>query len=317
MRRMLRIVGGLAVVGGALYFAQRQGPREVIDHRSPFLDGHGSEFTEIAGFRVHHVEEGSGPALILVHGGGTWLYSFRHNLAPLAQTHRVIALDMPGHGYTRRESPGPRYDFETTDRILGGLLDAKGIDKASIVGHSWGGGWALHFAQSHPERVDKLVLIGSSGLPARDRLEWELLKVPLVGDALAALFRRKHVRSGLLAAFADASLVTPEMVDEVYAPVSRPENRRAQVAYARNLDWRETQAQMDRMQTPTLVLWGDQDAYLDIEDGRALAAAIPQALHEVISLAGHNVHEEKPQRVNDSITRFLKEGEDATGDHGR
>lgn len=186
-----------------------------------------------------------------------------------------------------------------------GFLDAKGIAQASLVGHSWGGDWALHFAQQHPERVHKLVLIGSSGMPGGDRLEWELLKVPVLGELMTNLFGRRAVRWGLEAAFADPSIVTPEMVEEIYAAVSSPENRWAQVAYSRNLDLEEVQRAVPATRIPTLIIYGDADQYGPYEEGRALAEALPDARFELVGGAGHNAHEEKPEEIDALITGFL------------
>lgn len=154
-----------------LYIAYWFTPSESISYRSSLLANNRSKFIELGGFRAHYLEQGAGPPLLMVHGGGTWLFSFQHNLEPLARSFRVIALDMPGHGYTEPTRSATRYDFDTTDRVLLEFLDAKGISRVSLVGRSWGGGWALHFAQCHPERVRKLVLIASSGLPGDDRFD--------------------------------------------------------------------------------------------------------------------------------------------------
>ena len=305
-RGRLAAIGGGIVVAAVLYLAYGHPPAGEPGYRSPFLADHATDFVQVSGFRIHHLEHGSGPPVVLIHGGGTWLYSFRHNFEPLARRFRVIALDMPGHGYTQRTGEAT-WDFAMTDRVLRELLDAKGITEVSIVGHSWGGGWALHFAQGHPERVRRLVLIGSSGLPGDDRLEWKLLRWPLVAEIMARLFRRSDVVWGLEAAFADPTRVTPEMVDETWAAIASPENRMAQVHYSRSLDWRETQRALAGMRTPTLVLWGAHDQYGSVSDGRALAEAVPGARFEVIPGAGHNAHEERPDEVNRLVTAFLAE----------
>jgi pimeloyl-ACP methyl ester carboxylesterase len=305
--KTLGIAAALTVVAaaGIAYAAYCFTPSEAIAHRSPFLAINRSKFIEVTGFRVHFLDQGSGPPILMIHGGGTWLYSFRHNLEPLARSFRVIALDMPGHGYTKPTRSEARYDFETTDRVLREFLDAKGIPQASLVGHSWGGGWALHFAQRYPKRVRKLILLASSGLPGHERLEWELLKYPVIAELMANFFHRGHVESGLRAAFADPAIVTPEMVQEIYTPLSSPENRRAQVSYSRNLDWDETQTYLADTQIPTLIIWGSLDQYSSVADGRALAKAMPRSRFEVITGAGHNAHEEKPRDINELITAFL------------
>ncbi len=308
---MLKALGVAALVAVSVaawisYAAYWYTPPEEHEYQSSFLASNHTEFIEVTGFRVHYLEQGSGPPVLMIHGGGTWLYSFRHNLEPLARSFRVIALDMPGHGYTDPTSPEATYDYQMTDRVLREFLDRKGIPKVSLVGHSWGGDWALHFAQRHPGRVHKLVLVASTGLPGgEERLEWELLKYPVIAELMTNLFRSGAVEWGLKAAFGDPAIVTPEMVKEIYAPASSPENRRAQVAYSRNLDWGETRRYVSDTQVPTLVVWGSLDQYGTFAEGRALAEAMPDARFELIAGAGHNAHEEKPDDINQLITEFL------------
>lgn len=303
----------LAAAVGIAYGAYWHTPKAVIGYQSPYLAANSSEFAEVAGFRIHFLERGTGPPVLLIHGGGTWLYSFRHSLEPLSRSFRVIALDMPGHGYTEPTAPGATYDFETTDRVLREFLAAKGISKVSLVGHSWGGDWALHFAQRHPERVRKLVLLASTGLRGGgERLEWELLRYPVIAEFMANVFRSGAVGWGLRAAFADPAIVTPEMVQEIYAPISSPENRRAQVSYSRNLDLDEVRRFAADTGTPTLIMWGSLDQYGSVKDGRALAEAMPDSRFELIPRAGHNVHEERPEDVNALIAAFLASPDSAS-----
>lgn len=294
-------------IAGVVYTAYCYSPPHVASYRSPFLARTSSSFVDVGGFRTHFLDRGTGPVILLIHGGGTWLYSFRSNLEPLASSFRVLALDMPGHGFTEPQDPvATRYDYETTDRVLGEFLDRMDIDRVSLVGHSWGGDWAIHFAQRNPDRVRRLVLLASTGLPGGgERLEWELLKWPVIGELMARTFRSRAVEWGLRAAFADAALVTPEMVAEIYAPASSLENRLAQVAYSRNLDWEDVRRNVSRTQTPTLIIWGSLDRYGSFSEGRALAEAMPSARFELIAGAGHNVHEEMPERINELIAGFV------------
>ena len=136
---------------------------------SRYLKTIDSGFLMLDSFMIHYLRTGTGGSpLILVHGGGMWLYSFRHNIPALSAHFSVFALDMPGYGYTLPLSARRCYGLEDTSKVLLQFMDRLGIDRASFLGHSWGGGWVLHFAHRHPERVEKLVLVASSGLDVRD-----------------------------------------------------------------------------------------------------------------------------------------------------
>jgi pimeloyl-ACP methyl ester carboxylesterase len=299
------IVGGLGLcLGLGFYGAYVFTPAEDRAWQSPYLKTIRSRFLTTPEFKIHYVHEGDGEPLILIHGGGTWLYSYRRNLPVLARHFSVYALDMPGHGYTQPLRDAMPYDLPMMSRVLLDFLDSMHLARATLVGHSWGGGWALYFAQEHPERVAKLVLIGSSGLHRRDRLEWELLKVPVVGELAMNFLRPSDVRAGLVAAFANPGLVDEEMVRELYAPLSFRENRRAPYRLMRHLDWAQTERVLRRIDAPTLIIWGADDAYISAADAQQMARLMPRAQAVVLDHCGHSAHEEQAERVNQIITEF-------------
>lgn len=265
------------------------------------------DFIRVNDFMIHYAHAGAGPPLILLHGGGTWHYTFRHNIAALAEHFSVYAPDMPGHGFTIPLTDNPWYDLDTAEETLAGFMDQLQIDSAHLLGHSWGGGWAIHFLNHHPERVDKLVLIASSGINQRERLTWELLKWPVIGYLLCrAVVNRLLIRKGLETAFYQSARVTPEMVRAVFEPLKLPHNQRAHYCYARHMDWTKTEQALPHIRCPTLVIWGSADRYVPLACGRELVRRIEGARFNVLDACGHNAHEEKPAEVNRLVREFLK-----------
>jgi len=264
-----------------------------------------SRFININNFRLHYVFEGSGPPLILLHGGGTWLYSFHKNIPALTRHFSVYAMDIPGHGYTRDLNREVTYDFETVCDATCQFMDAMKIEKAHIAGHSWGGGWAIYFAGKHPERVLKLVLMDASGINRHERLAWELLKYPVIGEILTHLLTRYSVKRGLRLSFYDQSLVTDELVEMVHAPLKNRDNRNAQLLYSRNLDWGKTISVLPDIRIPSLIIWGKQDRYIDVKFGIKMQQLMPDARILIIDACGHSSHNECPETVNRLITDFL------------
>ncbi len=262
-------------------------------------------YTRINGFMIHHATAGSGNPLVMLHGGGTWHYTFRSNIGHLSRYFQVYAPDLPGHGYTYPIASVKQYDFETVAKTLVALMNHLEFDKVHLLGHSWGGGWAIDFAGKYPERVAKLILIDSSGIDLRERLAWEILKIPVIGKLLTLLITRSMVRRGLMKAFADPSLVSPEMVREIYKPLTFSHVKQAQYSYARNLDWSKTECALPLIHCPVLILWGRKDRYIDVRFGRMLAERIPDARLEILEECGHCPHEEKPAAINRLITEFL------------
>ncbi|HNY64565.1 MAG TPA: alpha/beta fold hydrolase [Deltaproteobacteria bacterium] len=272
---------------------------------SCYLSNIPSQFLPLRSFLVHCVSMGEGHPLILVHGGGMWLYSFRHNMEPLSRSFRVHALDMPGYGYTVPLRDTRRYGLETMSETLLQFMDAMGIDTATLAGHSWGGGWILHFASTHPERVSSLVLIDSSGLDVPDVPEWEFLKVPVVGPLLLRLLTVSAVQKRLERSYHQPGMVTRDMALEVYLPLMLRHNRRAQALISRNQDWGLTERAMPGIRQPVLVMWGESDRYLPVGLVERFRRHLPQAKTHVLRECGHSPHEERPHAANRLISTFV------------
>jgi pimeloyl-ACP methyl ester carboxylesterase len=259
-------------------------------------------------FNVHCLAMGRGHPLILVHGGGIWLYSFRHNIMSLSRHFEVHALDMPGYGYTvpLGNNPGPVCLDTMSDTLLQ-YMDALDIDSATLVGHSWGGGWALHFASLHPERVSGLVLMDSSGLDVRDVLEWELLKIPVIGPLLLRCLTVHAVKKRLEHSYYLPGMVTPDMALEVYLPLRFAHNRKAQIQISRSQDWARTEQAMPGITAPVLLMWGEHDRYLPVGLLSRFKERLPHAQTRVFASCGHSPHEEYPDEANSLIAGFVKE----------
>src|SRR5215471_21057985 len=140
----------LAALGGCVHF--QEGP---VDYGKP-----AAEFANLRGRRVHFIDRGRGSrTVLLVHGYGASKASWEELIDRLAPEMRVLAPDLPGFGYSDRY-PGD-YSPEALADDLVALLDARGVGRASVVGHSWGASIALAFALRHPDRLDKLVLMSA------------------------------------------------------------------------------------------------------------------------------------------------------------
>jgi pimeloyl-ACP methyl ester carboxylesterase len=277
----------------------------VPDRRPPAGFPFTSRFIDIKDFRLHYVLKGSGPPLILLHGGGNWLYCFHKNIPALSKHFSVYALDIPGHEYTRARTSSSTYDFTTVCDAIRQFMDMMKIDKAHIAGHSWGGGWVIYFAGQHPERALKLVLMDASGINRHERLTWELLKYPVIGEIISHFATRQSVKKGLALSFYDQSIVTDKLIDLTHAPLLNPGNRKAQLQYSRNLDWEKTRNALPKLRIPALIIWGKQDRYIDVKFGTQMEQLMPDARLEIIDACGHSAHSECPDTVNRLITEFL------------
>jgi pimeloyl-ACP methyl ester carboxylesterase len=266
-----------------------------------------ARYETVDGRRLRYVRAGSGPAVVLVHGFGSSVYTWKDVVPGLARGHDVVALDLPGFGGSDQPSD---LSFEDLPRAVIGLMDSLGIERAALVGNSMGGGTVALVAASHPERVTALVLVDASGFnrTARDRPAMLRFATSSAGSLLAWLpGERLIVRLALRQVFADRSLVTDERVSEYLAAAKRP----GTLASIRSLS-ESFRARPDlvidalpRIRAPTLVLWGRDDRWIPLAHADRFVAAIPGARKVVIEGCGHMPQEEKPDEVRGRLLEFL------------
>ncbi len=270
----------------------------------------GTEFTAryvtIDGTRIRYIEAGRGAAVLFLHGLGASMYAWRKNLAPvLAAGFRVIALDHRGFGFS--DKPPTGYDNAAYARLTVALLDSLHVADAVLVGHSMGGAIAAELALEHPARVRGLVLIGSAGLGAKEPIIFRVGRWPVVGPLALTLRGRGLTERLLESTYLDPRKVSPADVDQYYAPVAESDYGRALYGVLREFQFDGLVGRLDRVATPTLVVWGEADRWIPIALGRLMAASIPHAAFLTVP-AGHSVQEEAPDDVNHLLIRFLREG---------
>lgn len=290
-------------------------PTEVEDYESGYLTGVDSRHVETEIASYHYTITGSGPPVLLIHGGGTWLYTYREIIDDLALDRTVYAVDLPGHGYTELRAEPFDYDLASMVAAIEDFANALELDSMAVIGHSWGGGWALRFTQDNPERVTGLGLIAPSGIDYQNTLQWRLLGMPVVGEALSNIMRQSDVQNLLESSVFDTSTVTPSVVEEYWAPGSRMSSREALVALQRNLEWTQTELALAETTTPTLVLWGDRDEFAPHELAHRFGEEMPDASAMVFGDCGHSLHEECVVDVVPEIRSFLSGLDDAGHEH--
>ncbi|MGZ8286345.1 MAG: alpha/beta fold hydrolase [Allosphingosinicella sp.] len=302
---------GAAAVGAAAYNAIRA--RRVEAANPPV-----GRFVEVDGVRLHYLERGSGPPVVLLHGNGTmvqdWLASGVFDA--LAGTHRVIAFDRPGFGHSER----PRTTIWTPAaqaRLIAEALAAIGCGAAVIVGHSFGTLVAAEMGLNHPEKAESLVLIGGYYYPSMrvDALLAAPPAIPIVGDAI------RYTVSPLLGAamkpgmeaqiFAPAPVSAGWETDFPFAMTLRPSQIRAAsaeaaltVAGAASLAPR-----LGGLVPPVTLIAGDGDKVVSTADqsGR-LAGALAGSKLLIVEGAGHMVHHTARDAVASAIRAASKIG---------
>jgi pimeloyl-ACP methyl ester carboxylesterase len=272
-----------------------------------------SQFIPLNGLHIHYKLAGQGsPPIVLLHGVGFSLFTWREVLAPLAAQHTVLAFDRPAFGLTSRPRPGqwhganPYSPEAAADQTIA-LLDALDLPPAVLVGNSAGGAIAALAALRHPERVRALALVGAAiyrvGTPA-----WvqPLLRTPQVRH-LGPLLIRQLVRQSerfLHLAYHDPTRITPEALQGFRRPYNAHDWDMAL--------WQLAEAsrpfnshRLADIHTPTLVLTGDDDHIVPASLSLRLARDLPHATLAVISRCGHLPQEECPHEFVAALNRFL------------
>ncbi len=267
----------------------------------------------VNGSRIAYLDAGGGPPVILVHGFGGSLWQWEYQQAPLASHSRVITLDLPGSGLS--DKPDLAYTPDEMIAFFRGFMDALGIQKAALVGNSMGGGLVIGMAVTHPERVDRVVLI--SGMPkgVREKLTGRLTRRAVETSTPVWLIRLGNWLAGrwvtedvLQEIVYDHSLLTPAVIERSYQNRQRPGLMSPLMTVARNLPlWEQGLARrIGEIRQPTLVIWGEQDEVFPPAVGRELQATIKGASFALVPKAGHIPQWEQPDVVNQLLTTFLK-----------
>ncbi|MGA8352801.1 MAG: alpha/beta hydrolase [Solirubrobacteraceae bacterium] len=276
------------------------------------------EYAEVNGIRLHYVEAGEGPLVVLLHGFPEFWYSWRRQIPALAQAgFHVVAPDMRGYNLSERPRDWRRYDADVLAQDIAGLIGHLGEGPAYLAGHDWGAVIAYQTAMRHPEMLRKLAILN---VPHTERMlagfrtlrqlrkSWYMFffQIPRLPEYLLARdnfsFAKRSLRADSPGAFSDADL-------ERYAQAwAQPGALTGMVNYYRaalRRSPRAALAQLVPIQTQTLVIWGMRDRHLGSELAQPLPQWVPNARMERLPQATHWVQHDEPERVNELLIEFF------------
>ena len=274
----------------------------------------------IHGHRVAYQQAGDGPVLLLVHGITSSADAWREVIPLLAEDHLVIAPDLLGHG----RSAKPRGDYSLGAYASGirDLLLALGHDRATVVGHSLGGGVAMQFSYQFPERTERLALVSSGGLGEEVHALLRAATLPGSEFVLPLLASRPLLDAGQWVAqtLGRVGLRAGSDVAEMargYASLADSDARAAFVHTLRSIidPGGQRVSARDRLylaaELPTLIVWGDRDPILPAAHGREAQKLIPESSMEVVPGAGHFPMLDDPLLFARLLGDFIAETEPA------
>jgi len=265
-----------------------------------------SQFVEVDGLRVHYRDRGSGSPIVLLHGSNSSLFTWEGWAALLAPAHRVVTLDLPGHGLTGPDAK-ERYSAAEMAEVVDAFVSKIGLTRFALGGNSMGGSVAWHYTLAHPERVDKLILVDSAGLAHREPRPPALRVAasPIFGGIARWVTPRFAVAASVRDVYGDRSKVTDATIDRYYDLLLRDGNRAATRERLSRKEDSMSGARLGEIHAPTLILWGTEDRWILPKYGAQFRDRIPGARLVPLQGLGHVPMEEDPVASVAPVQSFL------------
>jgi pimeloyl-ACP methyl ester carboxylesterase len=273
-----------------------------------------SQFIEVNGMNVHYRDEGNpndSVPLVLIHGTGSSLHTFDEWVKLLRGSHRIVRMDIPAFGLT---GPDPQRDYCMGKYVhfVDNFLAKKGIKQCILGGNSLGGQISWQFALAHPQKVTKLILIDAAGYAVTSQksvLAFQVARMPIIKNCMTFITPYLLARKSVESVYADKSKVTDALVDRYFELTLRAGNRQAFVDRLNMLNDTTNIPKLKTIQTPTLVLWGEQDLLIPMENGQRFHDDLPNDKLVILKNMGHVPMEENPVESLKPVLDFLRKSE--------
>ncbi len=317
MKTIAKIIGGILIALFAiiLFFAESDRP---VEELIPLYTNKDSKFMDILGMKVHYRDEGvatDSVPLILLHGMSSSLNTWDSVVIDLKPHKRVISLDLPGFALTG-PSPENSYNFPYYSKFIDSFTTRLQIKRFILVGNSMGGAISWNYALHNPSRLAKMVLIDAAGYPKKGEsgsLGFTIASTPVINNLMLYVTPKSLVRKSLETVYYDQSRVTDAQVERFHDVAIREGNREAALQIFKGSFQGNSKrflnsnvARIKTIKTPTLILWGDKDNLIGVNNVDNFLKDIQGSKAEIYKNVGHVPMEEVPGKVAASILGFVK-----------
>lgn len=301
----------ISLIGSLLLFGQKDIPKESLKAK---YCTNSSRFMPLMGMKVHYRIEGNNLdtiPILLIHGTSSSLHTWDSVVSLLSTSQnlnkRIIRVDLPAFGLTG-PSPENKYNYNFYNQFLDSFLNRLHINQCIIAGNSLGGGIAWHYALAQPKKVNKLILIDASGYPLKNEkgsLGFKIASMPIINNLLLYITPKVLVKKSLEGIFYDKSFITEDRVTRYHELLLCEGNRKATLSIFKNRQQADP-TEIKNINTPTLIIWGDQDQVIAVENAYFFKKDMKNSQLLILSNVGHIPMEEAPKKVSEAFVSFIK-----------
>ena len=262
-------------------------------------------FLRLQQTEIHYLETGdpTKPAVVLLHGFASSLNAWHRVQPALSKTHRVVSIDLKGFGLSGR--PPGDYSPQEQAKLVLGVMDSLGIERASIVGHSWGSSVALSVALAAPDRVDKVALYDAWVYEQQIPTFFRWSRAKPIGEMLFAMFYKERPEEKMERAFYDRDRIDYTYTEAVRKSLARPGTSAAALEAVRGQRFEQIEDRYGEISHETLLMWGREDAVSALSVGVQLSRQLPNAELVVFEKCGHFPMEEAYAPSTNRLQKFL------------
>lgn len=268
------------------------------------------------GIKLHYVTQGEGPLMLMLHGFPEFWYSWRHQIPEFAKDYKVVALDLRGYNESEKPPQQSAYVMSEFIKDVKGVIQGLGYDRCVLVGHDWGGMIAWHFAYTHPEMLERMIVLNiphpaklAEGLRTPQQLlrSWYVFffQLPMLPELLIQSSDYQVIESALKGMTIKKSTFTSADIEAYKDAASRRGSLTAMINYYRNALTNLKPQNWSILQVPTLMIWGEEDKALGKELTYETQTYVRDFSIRYIPNCSHWVQQEQPEFVNQYMQEFL------------
>lgn len=284
---------------------------------SVLADNWQHEYITTNGIKLHYVTQGEGALMLMLHGFPEFWYSWRHQIPEFAKDFKVVALDLRGYNDSDKPAEKSAYVMAEFVKDVAGVIRGLGYDRCVLVGHDWGGAIAWNFAYTHPDMVERLIILNlphpakfASGLRTPQQLLRSsymfFFQLPILPELLIQSSDYQPIEAALKGMAVNKNTFSKEDLEAYKDAAAKRGAITAMLNYYRNIFQQGiTNPDWGVLEVPTLMIWGENDTALGKELTYGTEAYVKNFQIKYIPNCSHWVQQEQPQLVNQYMREFL------------